>query len=66
MSMAIPVEDVLAAVREAKEELEAVKRAKRRLPTDDYLGRALLVIEQQELESRLNQVRRAARRSASY
>ncbi|MDH3498496.1 MAG: hypothetical protein OEM97_00090 [Acidimicrobiia bacterium] len=61
MALSVDVDDMLAAVREVRAELEAVKVARRRLPPDDYLGRALLVVEQQKLESRLTEVRRAAR-----
>ena len=62
MALSVELDDMLAAVREVRAELDAVKAARRRLPADDYLGRALLVVEQQKLESRLSEVRRAARR----
>ena len=62
MAVSIDPDEMLAAVREVRAELDAVKESRRRLPADDYLGRALLVIEQQKLESRLAEVRRAARR----
>lgn len=63
MALSIDIEDMLAAVREIRTELDGVKAARRRLPADDYLGRALLLVEQQNLEERLAEVRRAARGS---
>ncbi len=62
MALSVDIAGMLAAVRDLRRELEAVKTACRRLPADDYLGRALLLVEQQELESRLSEIRRAARR----
>ena len=62
MAISIDTNDMLAAVREVRAELDDVKAQRRRLPADDYLGRALLVVEQQRLESRLAEVRRVARR----
>ena len=61
MAVSINMNDMLAAVREVRAELDDVKAQRRRLPADDYLGRALLVVEQQKLEARLADVRRAAR-----
>ncbi len=61
MALSIDIEDMLAAVREIRAELDVVKAARRRLPADDYLGRALLIVEQQELQERLAEVRRAVR-----